>query len=152
MSNIIEMLEINMEKDKSMNARLAMKQYQNNHIQGSAESASPHRLVQMLMEGALDKMLAAKRFLADGNIEQKGRQISWAISIIDGLRACINKDQGGDVAMELSSLYDYMERRLFEANLKNDSTMVDEVAQLMMQLKSGWDGIPVVHHNTSSAE
>ena len=139
-----------MKKDNDMNASAAMQQYQQNYIHGGAETASPHRLVQMLMEGALDKILASKRFMAANDIAKKGENISWTISIIDSLRACLNIEAGGDFAQNLASLYDYMEQRLLEANIKNDPKLLDEVAQLILQVKSGWDAIPTELHDTTS--
>lgn len=130
-----------------MNASLAMQQYRHNHVHGSVETASPHRLVQMLMEGVQEKLLAAKSYMAKNDIAKKGEHISWAISIIDSLRACLDFEQGGEVASNLGSLYDYMERRLLEANLKNDPTIIDEVGMLMSQIKSGWDAIPAEFHH-----
>lgn len=140
----------NMEKDTEMNASVAMKQYRQNHVQGGIEDASPHRLVQMLMEGALEKILTAKGFMSANNIARKGENISWAISIIDSLRSCLNVEAGGEFAENLASLYNYMEQQLLQANIKNDPKILDEVAQLMIQIKSGWDAIPQEHHNTSS--
>jgi flagellar protein FliS len=139
-----------MEKDKDMNANVAMQQYRQNHVQGGVEGASPHRLVQMLMEGALEKIIAAKGFMANKDIAKKGEQISWAISIIDSLRSCLNVEVGGEFARNLMDLYNYMEQRLLEANIKDDPTLLDEVAKLMLQIKSGWDAIPQEHHNTTS--
>lgn len=129
-----------------MNASVAMQQYRQNHVQGGVDSATPHRLVQMLMEGVQEKLLSAKGYMAAKNIAKKGEHISWAISIIDSLRACLNTEQGGEVAENLGSLYDYMETRLLEANLKNDPAIIDEVGQLMAQIKSGWDAIPAEFH------
>lgn len=136
-----------MDKDKNMNTSVAMQQYRQNHIHGSVETASPHRLVQMLMEGVQEKLLAAKSFMAKNEIAKKGEHISWAISIIDSLRACLDLEQGGEVAANLGNLYDYMERRLLEANLKNDPEIIDEVGLLMSQIKSGWDAIPAEFHH-----
>ena len=129
-----------------MNASVAMQQYRQNHVQGGVASATPHRVVQMLMEGVQEKLLSAKGYMAAKNIAKKGEHISWAISIIDSLRACLNTEQGGEVAENLGSLYDYMETRLLEANLKNDPAIIDEVGQLMAQIKSGWDAIPAEFH------
>lgn len=139
-----------MDKDKNMNANAAMQQYKQNYIQGGAETASPHRLVQMLMEGALDKLLAARRFMIAKEIAKKGENISWTISIIDSLRSCLNVEVGGEFAQNLFALYNYMEKRLLEANIKNDPTLIDEVAKLMLQVKSGWDAIPQEHHHATS--
>ncbi len=135
-----------MTKDKDINASVGMQQYRQNHVKGGVDSATPHRLVQMLMEGVQEKLLSAKGYMAAKNIAKKGEHISWAISIIDSLRACLNTEQGGEVAENLGSLYDYMETRLLEANLKNDPAIIDEVGQLMAQIKSGWDAIPAEFH------
>lgn len=129
-----------------MNASVAMQEYRHNHIQGGIDSASPHRLVQMLMEGALEKILAAKSYMAKNEIAKKGEHISWAISIIDSLRSCLNIEVGGDFARNLLDLYNYMERRLLEANINNDPAMLDEVGQLILEIKAGWDAIPAEYH------
>lgn len=129
-----------------MNASVAMQQYRQNHVQGGVASATPHRLVQMLMDGVQEKLLTAKGYMAANNIAKKGEHISWAISIIDSLRACLNREQGGDVAENLGRLYDYMETRLLVANLRNDPAILDEVGQLMAEIKAGWDAIPVEFH------
>lgn len=138
-----------MKKESDMNASVAMQQYRQNHIQGGVETASPHRLVQMLMEGALEKIMTAKSYMENKDIAKKGETISWAISIIDGLRSCLNEDAGGEVAQELFALYSYMEARLLEANMKNDPAILDEVALLLIQVKSGWDNIPTEFHNST---
>ncbi len=133
-----------------MNASIAMQEYRQNHVQGGIETASPHRLVQMLMEGALEKIMAAKGFLAADEVAKKGEHISWAISIIDSLRSCLNLEVGGEFAENLFDLYGYMEKRLLEANLNNDPALLDEVAQLILQVKAGWDAIPAEYHNATS--
>jgi flagellar protein FliS len=132
-----------------MNASIAMKQYRQNHVQGGIETASPHRLVQMLMEGALEKIMAAKGFMAAKEIAKKGEHISWAISIIDSLRSCLNLEVGGDFAQNLFELYSYMEQRLLDANIKNDPALLDEVAHLILEIKAGWDAIPAEYHNAA---
>ncbi len=104
--------------------------------------ASPHRLVQMLMQGALDKIAAAKGALARNEIEAKNAQINWASSIIDGLRASLSMEQGGEIAANLDRLYEYMIRRLSEANMSNDSEILDEVTSLLKEIKVAWDAMP----------
>jgi len=125
-----------------MNAVSAMKQYQQVSVHSSIMDASPHRLVQMLMEGALEKIALAKGNMANNNIANKGENISKGIAIIDGLQSSLNKDVGGALAENLSNLYDYMANRLVVANLRNDESILDEVAGLMVDIKMGWDGIP----------
>ncbi len=124
------------------NTRGAIGQYASVKNAAGIEEASPHRLIQMLMEGALEKIAQAKGFMEGGDIPNKGRHISWAISIIDGLRISLDKDAGGDIAENLDSLYEYMTRRLVEANLRNDKSILEEVSGLIIEIKSAWDAIP----------
>ncbi|PCJ33303.1 MAG: flagellar protein FliS [Gammaproteobacteria bacterium] len=126
--------------------RKALEGYGRGAVESEIDYASPHRIIQMLMEGALAKIATAKGCIERGEIAEKGRQISWGLSIIQGLRSSLNADQGGDVAGNLESLYEYMTRRLLEANLKNDVAILDEVASLLADVKSGWDGIPTEFH------
>jgi len=120
----------------------ALKQYGNIGVQTGAAFASPHRLIQMLLEGALEKISSAKGFMQRKEIAQKGNYISWAISIIEGLRISLDMDKGGEIAANLNGLYEYMKIRLVEANLHNSEEMLDEVANLLNTIKSGWDAIP----------
>lgn len=120
----------------------ALKQYQQVNAQGLVENADPHRLILMLMEAALDKIALAKDFIGRQEIAQKAQHISWAISIIDGLRLSLDKEAGKEIAENLDNLYEYMERRLFQANLENDTTILDEVTSLLGEIKGAWNAIP----------
>ena len=82
----------------------AVNEYNKINIASGVEAADPHRLIQMLMHGALEKIAIAKGYLARGDIPNKGVHISWAISIIEGLRASLNMDDGGEVAQNLESM------------------------------------------------
>jgi len=113
--------------------------YHNVSLETGITSASPHKLIVMLYDGALVALLGAKTNIAAGNIAAKGSAISKAISIIDnGLRASLDKNAGGEIAANLDALYDYMSRRLLHANLKNDVTIIDEVHGLLADLRGAW--------------
>jgi flagellar secretion chaperone FliS len=104
-------------------------------------ASSPHKLIVMLFDGALVAARAGMAHMAAGETEKKGLSISKAINIIDnGLRASLDR-KAGEVAQNLDSLYEYMSRRLIEANLKNDPAMLDEVIGLLADLKGAWDAI-----------
>ena len=109
--------------------------------------ASPHRLVQMLLEGALEKLASVKGLLQRGEIAKKGETIGQTIAIVVGLRSSLNKEAGGEMAENLDRLYDYMERQLLQANLKNDINILDEVSSLLKEIKTGWDTIPAEIRN-----
>jgi len=113
--------------------------YANVGLETGIASASPHKLIVMLYDGALVALLSAKTNIAANNIAAKGLAISKAISIIDnGLRASLDKNAGGDIAANLDALYDYMSRRLLHANLKNDVQILDEVHGLLADLRGAW--------------
>lgn len=122
-------------------AHNALGQYSKMAVQTGVESATPHRLIQMLMEGVLEKIARAKGFMQRNDIRAKGQQIGWAISILEGLKASLNKAEGGEIAQNLEDLYIYMEHRLITANRENDPAILDEVMALMRQIKEGWDSI-----------
>lgn len=125
-----------------MNAVSAIKHYQQVSVSSSVMGASPHRLVQMLMEGALERIAQAKEGMARNDIALKGQNIGHAIHILGGLQGSLSKEAGGEIAQNLSSLYDYMVNRLVIANSRNDETVLDEVSGLMIELKMGWDAMP----------
>ncbi len=116
-------------------------QYQSLDIRSRIESATPHRLIQLMMERVLAKIGLAKSQLADGDMAGKGLNIGDAIEIVNGLQASLNHKADAKIAGNFDALYDYMMRRLLEANLKNDAAILDEVAGLMRELKEAWDAI-----------
>lgn len=115
--------------------------YQRVNTQTSITDADPHRLIQLLYNGALERINMAKARMQAKDYEGKGKLIGKAIEIVGGLRSFLDFEKGGDLAARLEGLYDYMERTLFEANAKNDLAKLDEVADLLRSIKGGWDGI-----------
>ena len=115
-------------------------QYQQMGNHTAVMDADPHRLIQLLFEGALARISKAKGHVMRDEIEQRNKAINSAIGIVGGLQESLNMD-AGDIAANLNSLYDYMIRRLFEANAKNSEAMLQEVANLLIEIKSAWDGI-----------
>ena len=111
-------------------------------VQSGLESASPHRLVQMLFDGLLQNLNTAIGALQRGDIELKGQQIGRAVRILEeGLKGGLNREQGGELAANLGSLYDYCVQRLTQANLRNDAAPVEEVLTLMSPVAKSWQEI-----------
>ena len=124
-----------------MNPMLALRQYQKVGAQAQVSEASPHRLVQMLMEGGLDRIAQAKGAMERKDIPGKGVLISKAIGIIGGLREGLDLENKAEEVGRLDNLYVYMMKRLAEANIKTDPKILDEVAGLLRTVKEGWDAI-----------
>ncbi|HEY4293923.1 flagellar export chaperone FliS [Luteibacter sp.] len=116
--------------------------YQQVRTQGSVETADPHGLITMLMDGALERMRFARGCIATGNIAGKGEAISKAIEIVGALQASLNPDVATSLVDRLAALYDYMTRRLLHANLHSDSEAIDEVSRLLSQIRESWVAIP----------
>lgn len=110
-------------------------------LQSGIMDASPHRLVQMLMEGFMEKASIARHAMNRHDMATKGVNISKAIAILGGLKDGLNMD-AGELSTNLHELYSYMEKRLFEASAANDEGMIVEVIDLMKTLKDAWDKIP----------
>ncbi len=119
----------------------AMQEYRQVNLQHAVEAASPHRLVQLMMERVLAKIAIARGHMERGAVAEKGRHIGDAISIVNGLQVSLNHKADSALSGNFDALYDYMTRRLLEANLKNDEAILTEVAGLMRQVKEAWDAI-----------
>lgn len=122
-------------------ANSAIAQYQRVNNVGSVEGANPHQLILMLMNGALERLAQARGAIERRDIPLKGATISKATTIIGGLQGSLDRNQAPDYVDNLERLYEYMQRRLLEANLKNDAAIIDEVSELMNTLKTSWQEI-----------
>lgn len=124
----------------------ALAQYQSNDVAGALGDATPHRLIQMLLAGALDRLAQAKGGVLRRERAQKLQGIAKAVAIIEHLRVSLDRDAGGEIARNLENLYDYMVRRLIQANAADDVAAIDEVIALLRDIKSAWDAIPRARH------
>ncbi len=122
------------------NAAFGAQQYANVGVRSGIEDASPHRLIQMLFEGGLQRLATAKGAIQREDRAAKGEQIGKAIGIIGGLRESL-RPEGGELSENLESLYAYMQRRLLEANIESSIEKLEEVSGLLRDLKEAWDGI-----------
>ncbi|SEM27791.1 flagellar protein FliS [Luteibacter sp. UNCMF331Sha3.1] len=125
--------------------------YQQIRTQGGLETADPHGLVTMLMDGALERIRLAQACIATGNVASKGEAISRAIEIVGALQSGLNHDVDTPLVAQLDGLYDYMSRRLLHANLHNDADALDEVTRLLGQVRESWVAIPVEARQVAGA-
>jgi flagellar protein FliS len=102
-------------------------------------AATPHKLILMLFQGAHVALSSALVHMKNGDITAKGEALSKAIAIINsGLQASLDVEAGGELARQLNALYEYMGRRLLQANLHNNSEYIEEVSRLLGQLSDAW--------------
>jgi|SRR5690606_29215390 flagellar protein FliS len=122
------------------NPQEALKQYRRLGIESEVSNASPHRLIQLLIEGAISRLAAALGAIERNELALKGESISKAIDILGGLRASLDMSEG-ELSQRLDQLYEYMNFSLLEASAANDADKVGEVIQLLKTIKSAWDEI-----------
>lgn len=138
----------------SLTARKVKNAYGQANLAATVESASPHRLIVMLFDGAIKAISLAKIHMQSGAVAEKGAAISKAIAIIEeGLRLSLDKEKGGELAENLDALYDYMARQLLEANIHNNLELLDVVHKLLTDIKEAWEGIdPVIQAQNTQVE
>ena len=117
-----------------------LNQYRSVNAYGAA-SGDRLQMIQRMLDGAMDRIASARGHVARQETAAKGEAIGKAIGIIDGLRTALDKDRGGKIAQNLDALYDYMMRRLVEANLRDDDTRLEEVAGLLDEIRTAWSTI-----------
>jgi flagellar protein FliS len=119
----------------------ALRQYQKVNSHAQTAVATPHRLVQMLMEAGLDRIAQAKGAIERKDTPAKGLLIGKAIEIIGGLREGLDMEKQAEALAHVDNLYVYLMKRLAEANIKSDPKILDEVSGLLITVKEGWDAI-----------
>ncbi|BBG58533.1 Flagellar protein fliS [Providencia rustigianii] len=125
-----------------MYQRKANQAYQQVNLESEITNATPYQLIQILFKGALSALKRGEIFMEQGNVAEKGKEISKAIDIIDtGLKQSLNYEAGGELAENLASLYEYMTMQLLRANLENNVAYVQEVYQLLSDIASAWQQI-----------
>ena len=116
--------------------------YRSTSAHAGVAAADPHRLIVMLMDGALERIATARGQMSHGGGAEKAQLLHRAVAIIDELRNCLNLKDGGAVAANLDALYEYMCMRLVQANASNKPESLDEVSRLLNGIRAAWLQLP----------
>ena len=111
--------------------------------QTKADTADSHELVKLLFQGLTDRVAAARNALEREDRMERANCVTGAQKILFGLRQTLDFEQGGELARNLDSLYDYCTRRLTEGHAREDDTIFQEVHELMVQIRDAWNVMPV---------
>jgi flagellar protein FliS len=131
------------------NSKLAA--YQSVSVHGTVAGADPHRLVLMLMDGVIERLAAARGCIERGETARKAQLLHSCITLVGELRGSLNLQQGGELARNLSELYEYMTRQLLRANVESNIAPVKEVSSLLSEVRSAWVAIgPEVRGSAAS--
>jgi flagellar protein FliS len=129
-----------------MNAIAALAQY--GQIKNDAQTtyASPHQLMLMLFDGAIEAMSFTIGAIQNENFELRSKQNTRSITIINGMRECLDMETGGELANNLYSLYQYMTQELFRASFKNDADTIQNIQTMLKDIRGSWEKIPLDMH------
>ncbi len=116
--------------------------YRSTSVHSGVDAADPHRLIVMMMDGAMERIATARGLMTHGAGAEKAQLLHRAVAIIDELRNCLDFNAGGTVATNLDSLYEYMCQRLMQANASNKPEWLDEVSRLLAEIRAAWLQLP----------
>lgn len=116
-------------------------EYRKVEVNGSLNDANPHRVVQVMLQAALDRLSEATGHMERGEVAPKVAAVGKALGIVEGLQLSLDPERGGPLAQNLNDLYEYMTGRLLRANAEDKPELLEEVSALLREIKSGWDAI-----------
>ena len=129
-----------------MNSLAALSQYGKIKDDTQTMYASPHQLMLMLFDGALEAMSLTIAAIQNKNFELRSKQNTRSIAIINGMRECLDMEAGGELADNLYSLYQYMAQELFRASFKNDAETIRNIQTMLKDIRGSWEKIPIDMH------
>lgn len=116
-------------------------QYKSIELQTRIETATPHELIELLLQGARSHIATAQGHIQRNQIKEKGEHIGKALSIVEGLKLSLNREKGGEIAINLGQLYDYIQHILLKANLNNDEDLLAQSNRLLAEIHQAWQAI-----------
>ena len=129
-----------------MNAIAALAKYGQIKNDTQTTYASPHQLMLMLFDGAIEAMSVTIGAIQNENFELRSKQNTRSITIINGMRECLDMEMGGELAGNLDSLYQYMTQELFRASFKNDADTIQNIQTMLKDIRGSWEKIPLNMH------
>ncbi len=115
--------------------------YQRVAVEGGVAGADPHGLVQMLLDATLERISAARSCMEKGERVRKAKLLHSSVTLVAELRGSLDLVRGGDLARNLSDLYDYVARRLLLANSTDNAGYLDECMSLLGEIRGAWIAI-----------
>lgn len=123
--------------------RGSMKAYKSVALDSQKTVASPYKIVQMLLAGALERLAKARVAIEQEKFSERGELLSSALMIVAELRMALDHEAGGDISANLDNLYEFMMGEIVQANIHDDVEKLETVSRLLREIKEGWDAIPV---------
>ena len=119
-----------------------LKAYKKTNLEAELSVADPHRVIQMMYEGLIERLSQAKGAIMRHDYEYKADRMSKAVGIINGLQSALDNRSNPELGQRMFALYDYMKELLTKASVSLDTAPIDEVINLILPIKQAWDQIP----------
>lgn len=119
-----------------------LKAYKRTNLEAELSVADPHRVIQMMYEGLIERLSQAKGAILRNDFEYKANRLNKAIGIINGLQTALDIKNNPELGQRMNALYDYMKSQLDKASVSLDVGLIDEVINLILPIKQAWDQIP----------
>ena len=119
-----------------------LKAYKRTNLEAELSVADPHRVIQMMFDGLIERLSQAKGAILRNDYEYKANRINKAVGIINGLQVALDKNEDPQLFDRMYALYDYMKTLLDKASVSLDVAPIDEVIKLITPIKQAWDKIP----------
>lgn len=123
--------------------RGSMKAYKSVALDSQKTVATPYKIVQMLLAGALERLAKARVAIEQENFPERGELLSATLMIVAELRMALDHEAGDEIAANLDNLYEFMMDEIVQANIHDDVEKLETVSRLLREIKEGWDAIPV---------
>ena len=127
-----------------------MNVYSNHYRNNQVLTASPEQLLIMLYDGAIRFVRQAKLAIVDGRRADKATAISKAVAIITEFSNTLDYEVGGEIALDLSQLYDFMLRELSAVNVRSDADRLEPVERILLDLREGFSGAVEINQRKTS--
>lgn len=125
----------------------ALKQYKSVDLQATVQTASPHKLISMLLSGALEAFAKGKGAAERTDFEARAKHLNKAMEIVIALKSFLNMEEGGEVSANLDQMYDYIILHTLTASRDNDPEQIQELINMLLEVKQGWDEMPLEYRN-----
>ncbi|MEW7864226.1 flagellar export chaperone FliS [Aeromonas diversa] len=116
--------------------------YKSQSLEAELSVADPHRIIQLLMQGLLERLALTKGAIERRDLEEKADKVSKSMAIIMGLQDSLDFKYD-DISKQLYQSYEFMKQRLLDASRDMDPEPVQEIIDMMLVIKSAWDAIPL---------
>jgi len=113
-------------------------------VKDQVSAAEPHKIIQMLMQGAIDRMAQARGCIERKEYQAKAEHLAKAVAIVNALRDALRPQPGAEeLTTNLNDLYIFVLEQINTASVSNEEKPLIDAAGIIQTLKEGWDAIPM---------